>query len=116
MMVLRVVGTKKEKSHSSDYIALTRAKLHLKLSKHVVHEKDVCTQMPTCYIYVKAQFATSGSFRSQPAGFEAGYSFYTINMQYEILRRQFVVKNLETTVYTISFAINVGNCSRMIDA
>ena len=47
---------------------------------------------------------------------EAGYSFYTINIWYEVLRRPFVVKNLETTVYMISFVMNVANCSRTIDA
>ena len=48
----------------------------------------------------------SGPALQPLAGFEAGYSFYTMNVLYEILRMLFVVKNLETTVYTISFVIS----------
>ena len=33
---------------------------------------EVACSFPYIYIYVKAQFATSSRFRSQPAGFEAG--------------------------------------------
>ena len=58
----------------------------------------------------------AGQLTSHLAVFKAGYSFYTMNIRYEILCRPFVVKNLETTVYTISFVINVANCSRTIDA
>ena len=57
---------------------------------------------------------------SHPASFEAGYSFYTINIhvhvRYEILCSPFAINNSETTVYTISFIINVANCSRTINA
>ena len=45
----------------------------------------------------------AGQLPSCPAGFETGYSFHTMNIRYEILCWPFVVKNLETTVYTISF-------------
>ena len=44
----------------------------------------------------------AGPLPSCPAGFEAGYSFYTMNIRNEILSRPFVVKNSETTVHTIS--------------
>ena len=53
----------------------------------------------------------ASQLRIRQSGFEAGYSFYIINIPYEILHWQFIVKNLETTVYTISFVINVANCS-----
>ena len=48
----------------------------------------------------------AGQLQSQLYSFKAGYSFYTIiYIRYEILHWQFIVKNLETKVYMMSFLI-----------